>query len=386
MLAPDSSRPLPRLIIAGGGVAALEALVGLHELAPGRLDVLLVSPSDDFAYRPLQVGEPFGFADGRRYPIDILCHDLGARFAHSAVTSVDPGAREVELAGGTRLGYDLLLLAAGAQAYPAFEDGVTFDRESLPEDFDEVLSASDEGLAEKIAIVVPAGVTWTLPAYELALLTAGRAPRCEVTLVTHESAPLSVFGERVGAATREILDAAGVTLHTGEQPAVVSPTALRVGWGWIEASRVVSLPLLSGRAIQGVPHDEHGFVAVDGHGRVQGLDGVYAAGDGTTLAIKQGGLAAQQADAVARHIAAGVGAGDAPTDAARLVLRGLLLTREGPRYLRAELDDVERTSTISDEPLWWPPSKIASRWLSPYLERLDTLRLAGLVAPGTTGP
>ena len=385
MLARDSSRPLPRLVIAGGGVAALEALVALHELAPGRLDVLLVSPSDRFAYRPLQVGEPFGFADGRRYPIDVLCHDLGARFAYGSVVAVDPGAREVELAGGNRLGYDLLLLAVGAQAYPAFEDGVTFDRESLPEDFDEVLSASDQGLAEKIAIVVPAGVTWSLPAYELALLTAARAPRSEVTVVTDEPSPLCAFGERASAGVRAILDAAGVRLHTGQQPSVVSATALRIGWDWIEASRVVSLPLLSGHPIGGIAQDEHGFIAVDADGAVPGLDGVYAAGDGTTIAIKQGGLAAQQADAVARHVAAGIGAGSAP-DSSRLVLRGLLLTREGPRYLRAELDDVERTSTISDEPLWWPPSKIASRWLSPYLERLDTLRVSGLVARGSEAP
>lgn len=380
MLAPDLSSALPRLIIAGGGVAALEALVALHELAPGRFDVLLVSPSDKFAYRPLQVVEPFGFADGRRYPIDILCRDLGARFVHSSLLSVDHGAREVELVDRTRLGYDVLLVAVGAKAYPAFEDGVTFDRESLPEDFDEVLSASDEGLAEKIAIVVPSGATWSLPAYELALLTAARAPRGEVTLVTHEPDPLCVFGERASAGVRAILDAAGVALHTGERPSVVSATALRVGWDWIEASRVVSLPLLSGRAIGGIPHDERGFVSVDPHGCVPGLEGVYAAGDGTTQDVKQGGLAAQQADAVARHIAARDGA-TSPPDVARLVLRGLLLTREGPRYLRAELDDLDNTSTISEEPLWWPPSKIASRWLSPHLEHLDALQLSGRIAP-----
>ena len=55
----------------------------------------------------------------------------------------------------------------------------------------------------------------------------------------------------------------------------------------------------------------------------------------------------------------------------RRVLRGLLRTADGPRYLRAELDDPERTSTISREPLWRPPSRIASLWLSPELERLD---------------
>src|SRR5204862_6634383 len=98
------------------------------------------------------------------------------------------------LASGGRLHYDIRLLAVGARAYPAFEHGATFDRESAPGDFDEVLSATGGGLAEHVAIVVPDGATWTLPAYELAMLTAGYFPRTRITLVTYERAPLEAFG------------------------------------------------------------------------------------------------------------------------------------------------------------------------------------------------
>lgn len=378
MTAPDSAPKAVRLVIAGGGVAALEALVALHTLVPQGLDVVLVSPSEGFSHRPMQVGEPFGFGDSRRYPLDALCRDLGARFVHDGAIAVDPDSHTVELAGGDHVGYELLLLAVGAQAHPAFENGVTFDRETLPEEFDEVLSAGGEGFAEDVAIVVPSGVTWSLPAYELALLTAAHSPRSHVTLVTHEPAPLCAFGGVASAGVAAILEKAGITLRAGEQPTVVSPTAIRVGWEWIEASRIVALPLLSGRRLPGIPCDSHGFVEVDAHGRAKGLDDVYAAGDGTTLAIKQGGLAAQQADAVAAHIASRLGA-DVAAAMPRPVLRGLLLTTDGSRYLRAELDDPEGTSTISDEPLWWPPSKIASRWLVPYLEHLDAVRVSGLV-------
>jgi sulfide:quinone oxidoreductase len=99
---------------------------------------------------------------------------------------------------------------------------------------------------------------------------------------------------------------------------------------------------------------------------VRGLDGVFAAGDGTDLRIKQGGLAAQQADAIVAELT-----GDHRADRTAFVLRGLLRTAEGPLYLRAELDDPEGTSTASRTPLWWPPSKIASRRLSPFLAELD---------------
>ncbi|MGI8728981.1 MAG: hypothetical protein ACR2LK_03160 [Solirubrobacteraceae bacterium] len=51
-----------------------------------------------------------------------------------------------------------------------------------------------------------------------------------------------------------------------------------------------------------------GFTPVDEHGRVQGLADVYAAGDGTTYPVKQGGLACQQADAIAELLAANAGA------------------------------------------------------------------------------
>ena len=56
------------------------------------------------------------------------------------------------------------------------------------------------------------------------------------------------------------------------------------------------------------------------------------------------------------------------------MLRGLLRTEDGPRYLRAELSDPDGTSTLSEAPLWWPPSKIASIWLSPQLALLDAAR------------
>ena len=52
----------------------------------------------------------------------------------------------------------------------------------------------------------------------------------------------------------------------------------------------------------------------------------------------------------------------------RPVLRGLLLTGGGSRYLRTDLSATAGdSSTSSDEALWWPPSQIAGRWLAPYL-------------------
>ena len=55
-----SDRDRHRVLIAGGGVAALEAMLALRKLAEDRVDIELLAPDQDFFYRPLAVGEPFG--------------------------------------------------------------------------------------------------------------------------------------------------------------------------------------------------------------------------------------------------------------------------------------------------------------------------------------
>jgi sulfide:quinone oxidoreductase len=145
-----------------------------------------------------------------------------------------------------------------------------------------------------------------------------------------------------------------VRLYTG-----TSPDSL-------DADRVVALAHLEGHRIPGITHDRNGFVATGPAGLVDGLEAVYAAGDITTFPVKQGGIAAQQADVVAEAIAARAGA-DVEVSAFEPVVHALLLTGGEPLYFRAELDGEETDCTVSTEPLWWPPTKIAGRHLSPYL-------------------
>ena len=100
---------------------------------------------------------------------------------------------------------------------------------------------------------------------------------------------------------------------------------------------------------------------------MHGLADVFAAGDITSFPVKQGGIAAQQADAAAEMIAANAGA-DLTPQPFRPVLRGLLLTGRQPRYLRHELTGgAGDASASSPEPLWWPPAKIVGRYLAPFL-------------------
>src|SRR6185437_15347292 len=64
-----------RVVIAGGGVAALETALALHLLAGERVAVTMVAPQEAFAYRPMAVVEPFAYAPARHYPLAAIAAD-----------------------------------------------------------------------------------------------------------------------------------------------------------------------------------------------------------------------------------------------------------------------------------------------------------------------
>src|SRR3954466_4026703 len=99
------------VVIAGGGVAALEAALALQARAEGRVHVELVAPEPDFVYRPLAVAEPFRVAEMRRFPLRVLADAAGSSLRRDSVVGVDPELKQVALAEGEPLPYDALLLA-----------------------------------------------------------------------------------------------------------------------------------------------------------------------------------------------------------------------------------------------------------------------------------
>jgi CBS domain-containing protein len=226
-----------------------------------------------------------------------------------------------------------------------------------------------------------------LPAYELALMLASHAEAARlgdlhIALVTPEDQPLSLFGSEASEAIRALLEERRIALHNGYLATEVRDGRLELlPPRELECDCVIALPTLRGQRIDGIPQTRDGFVLVDDHGRVAGLADVYAAGDITRFPVKQGGLAAQQADAAAEAIAADAGVLRDP-EPFRPVLRGVLLTGAAPRYLRRDVS-AGRPGTAAIDPLWWPPAKIVGRHLSPFLaglagERHDELPPVGI--------
>lgn len=348
-----------RVLVVGGGVAGLEALLALRALAADAVKLLLLSPGDEFVYRPLEVLEPFDPRAMVRIPWARILDDRRVSHLSDALGTVDSDQHVVTTTTGHGLPYDLLVLAPGAVVRPARPHALTVGAPGATRALTDLISELRTGPVRRVAFVVPADVTWSLPIYELALLVAGDARRAgaepELLVVTAEKEPLEVFGPEAGETIRELLAEHSIELHAGTG---------ELGAG-SQAERVVAMPALEGPRIAGLRANEDGFLLVDEHGRVDGEDDVYAAGDATAFAVKQGGIAAQQADAVAAHIAARAGA---QIEAAPFVpvLRGMLLTGGAPRYLRRSLMAAAEAEVNIDSP-WWPRAKIVGRHLGPYL-------------------
>jgi sulfide:quinone oxidoreductase len=361
-----------RVLIAGGGVAALEAMIALRHLAEERVDLTLLAPDSVFTYRPLAVAEPFGLGEVERFPLANLAAGCGATFEQAGLSLVFPDERKAHTTRGRAFEYEALLLAFGVRLHDALPGAVTFGGPDDMRAVEQLLGDLEEGLVRRVVFAVPSAVGWTLPLYELALLTAERAAESdrsvEVTLVTPEEQPLAAFGTEASETIRSLLTERGIELRTGAHPRSFADSQLQIVSGPpVVADRVLTLPRLEGRRIKGVPHDTDGFIPTDAHGRVEGTARLYAAGDVTTFPIKQGGIAAQQADAAAETIAAETGAEMTPAPF-RPVLRGLVLTGGRPAYLRAELAGGRGSASAAvGEPLWWPAGKIAARYLGPYL-------------------
>ena len=371
-LIEGSRRQRLEVLIAGGGVAALEAMLALRKLAADRVSIKLLAPDPEFVYRPLSVAEPFALGEPRRHGLAGIARAQGAHYRRDALAGVDSDRKLVRTASGTELSYGALLLAFGARRLQALPGTLTFRGSEDVEAFRDVLVALERREARRVAFAVPSEALWPLPIYELALLTAAHlaargVDEAELEVVTHEPRPLGVFGRRASDRVRTLLGDAGVGLRTSTVPVHAEEDRLILEKGEpVLADRVVAMPRLEVPDIPGIPQGRRGFIPTDSEGRIEANDRVYAAGDATWFPLKQGGLAAQQADAAAAAIARVAGA-DVPPQPFRPVLRGALLTGSAPEYLRNEPDDSEGTSVAARRALWWPPSKIAGRYLAPYL-------------------
>jgi sulfide:quinone oxidoreductase len=294
-----------------------------------------------------------------------------------------PEQHSVELADGSSLDYERLILCIGARPRPAFAGAVSLRTDGSVLPIDSLLRETELSDSGVIAFVVPPGRTWPLPVYELALMAQRRVhelglQNVECCVVTPEESPLIVFGRTASDAVASLLAARGIKIRTGVRVkgAANGQLLLAPGDERIDIGQMVSLPVLEGPGLAGIPADEEGFIPIDNHARVRGVEDVYAAGDGTNFPIKHGGIGTEEADAAAEHIAASLGAEIDPQPF-RPVIRGKLLTGDDSLHMQHDVAGGGGEGTASPDYLWWPPGKVAGRYLSAFLGQ----RTAGDLEP-----
>ena len=367
-----------RVVICGGGIAAVEGLLRLRRRVGDAIHVTLIAPNGELRYRPVAVQEPFSRPSARRYPLRKIARRTNAEWVQEALEWVDPEGQIAHTAEGRAIHYDALLLAVGARTEVPYEHVSVFDDANADDTYRGLVQDVEQGYTRSVALLLPDGPAWPLPIYELALMTVERAESMgmegiRVDVVTAEPKPLAAFGDAASEAVSQLLEAARVRVHPASRAEVPASRKLRVlpEDRELEPSRIVAMPRLVGRRVRNVPSDHDGFMPIDELCRVRGLEPrVFAAGDAANLNIKHGGLGAQMADTAADAIAALAGA-ELDVGPLRPTLHGVLYTGAAPLYLTARLEDGRVDSQVSRDRPWPAAEKVVAEELGPFLRSFD---------------
>lgn len=419
----------------------MEALLGAHELLGERAELRLIEPEEEFRYRAVDSAEPLRSQPERTLTVAQLLAGTGATIVRDRLVEVREQDRTLLTRDGDLLPFDYLLIAVGARPQRALRQGAVWRPGQDPAVLAEILAGLASGAVARAGVVIPRGVRWPLPGYELALVLGwtAQAPG-RVTLVTAERRPLEALGpDAIDLVTGELTRAeveliTGVEAHdatgaeatsarlrlTREPPSLaadalvgrpsrpseddvvtepsspVEPTAASGPSATLEPTppashqpdadrlvefdRLLSLPTVSGPMIGGVASDAAGFVVVDEQLRALGGRRVWAAGSCLAAALEHSALAAQQADAAIAEIAAEFGV-RAAAPASPLELTGILLRGQRERWLAANPPATNRPSTLC---LWWPTGRALGPRLAQRIAALDPAVRHGLgvVPPG----
>ena len=364
-----------RVVVVGGGVAAIEGLLRLGRLVGDRASLTLMAPNDELVIRAERVNEPFARPGAAHRPIAELAAAVDARWVRDTLASVDAERRTILTGAGDEIGYDALLVAVGGRMTAVYEHATTFRDEAADTLFGQIVEDIEDGYAKSVGFVEPVGATWLLPLYELALMTAARAHSVgmddvDLFVVTPAPSPLAELGERATSAVSDLLGGAGVTVHSTSVARIPAATrlVLEPQGDELRPDRMIAMPRIAGPSIPGMPSNgADGFIPIDSRCAVIGSGPVFAAGDATAFPIKHGGVGAQQADAAAAAIARLAGA-DVEAPPCRPTIEAKVLTGHRPLYLRARLVEGEGfVSEVSEEPLWEDASKVVAEEVGAYL-------------------
>ena len=96
------------VVVAGGGVAAIEFLLALNDMARDHVAVTVVAPEAYFTCRPPSTPERFAQGHTTRYELQSLVRELGGRLIPEKLVGVCHEQRVVTTTSGSVLPYTCL--------------------------------------------------------------------------------------------------------------------------------------------------------------------------------------------------------------------------------------------------------------------------------------
>src|SRR5947208_14288920 len=157
MSAAEEATAKPRVLIAGGGIAGMEALLALADLAGDRAELLMAAPEPDFRYRPMAVDEPFSFEPYQRRALAPAVAETGATFIQAGLAGVRPAERVAALEDGSEIAYAAMVVCVGARSRAAFPSAITFTVPGPQLDIDDLLRTAVDEPPHRLAFVLPSG-------------------------------------------------------------------------------------------------------------------------------------------------------------------------------------------------------------------------------------
>lgn len=313
-----------RVVVLGGGFAGLETAFLLRSQIGDRVDVTLVSDSDEFLFKPNTIYIPFG-ADPASLliPLPATTAKRDIAFVPARVRGIDSDRRHVHLAG-RELAYDYLVVATGATMRPGEIPGLADHAEtiwtpaemlSLRAQLETLEGRLRNGTPQTVLFAVPPNNKCAGPLYEIVFMLEtwlrrrGLRDRAQLVWTTYEDSFIQAFGPKLHDVVVEEFAARGIEGHLGERLAAVTPNRAQYEHG-IERmfDLMVSFPpYVASLRSDDFPTDDRGFLKTDPETRrVAGRERVFAPGDAGDFPVKQAFLAFLQADAAAETIAAEV--------------------------------------------------------------------------------
>jgi len=316
----DDQSPKPTIVVLGAGFGGLETAFYLRKRLGKRVDLTVVSNSDQFLFKPNTIYIPFGkSAEHLSFPLAPVFDKRHIKFVKGSAEEIDPATSTVKTSVGP-VAYDYLVVATGAAWRPSEIPGLEehADLISTPAGMEKLgaslatlVAKAKAGPASRVLFVVPPNNKCSGPLYEMVLMLdtwlrrQGVRNHIGIEYATYEASYIQAFGPRLHDVVSHEFKTRGIMGRTLSRLRAVEPGRASFADGSSESfDLLVSFPpYIAAQRYATLPSDDRGFLRTDPRTRqVEGQHGIYAVGDTGDFPVKQAFLALLQADAVGEHI------------------------------------------------------------------------------------